>query len=78
MGYDCRCLGSSVARHPSPPETPPTDLMTRPLVFLDLDCEGEGLGRVTVELFTDTAPRTAENFRALCTGVCSVLIRILL
>lgn len=29
---------------------------------------GEPLGRVTFELFKDVVPRTAENFRQLCTG----------
>ncbi|CAN0286300.1 unnamed protein product, partial [Phaeothamnion confervicola] len=28
----------------------------------------EKLGRVTMELWVDTCPKTAENFRALCTG----------
>lgn len=31
-------------------------------------CAGEPLGRVTFELFKDVVPRTAENFRQLCTG----------
>lgn len=29
---------------------------------------GEPLGRVKMELFADTTPRTAENFRQFCTG----------
>lgn len=29
---------------------------------------GEPLGRITFELFKDVTPRTAENFRQLCTG----------
>ncbi|XP_014207962.1 peptidyl-prolyl cis-trans isomerase D-like [Copidosoma floridanum] len=39
-----------------------------PIVFLDIAHEGEKLGRVVIELFKDRVPRTAENFRALCTG----------
>ncbi len=37
-------------------------------VFLDVEAEGESLGRIVIELRTDIVPITAENFRALCTG----------
>ena len=37
-------------------------------VFLDLESEGKPLGRIVIELHTDIVPKTAENFRALCTG----------
>ncbi len=37
-------------------------------VFFDVESEGESLGRIVIELRTDIAPKTAENFRALCTG----------
>ncbi|TFK40089.1 cyclophilin-like domain-containing protein [Crucibulum laeve] len=40
----------------------------KPRVFLDFSVNNEPVGRVIFELFKDTAPRTAENFRALCTG----------
>ncbi|KAL3517622.1 hypothetical protein ACH5RR_020211 [Cinchona calisaya] len=39
-----------------------------PLVFLDLSIDGSPKERITIELFADVVPRTAENFRALCTG----------
>ncbi|XP_029917656.1 peptidyl-prolyl cis-trans isomerase D [Myripristis murdjan] len=39
-----------------------------PRVFFDVDIGGERAGRIVLELFTDITPKTAENFRALCTG----------
>eukprot|EP01062_Namystynia_karyoxenos_P000169 TRINITY_DN1004_c4_g1_i1.p1 TRINITY_DN1004_c4_g1~~TRINITY_DN1004_c4_g1_i1.p1 ORF type:complete len:400 (+),score=132.25 TRINITY_DN1004_c4_g1_i1:65-1201(+) len=36
--------------------------------FLDIDIEGQRVGRIVVELFYDAAPRACENFRCLCTG----------
>ncbi|KAF5135527.1 hypothetical protein DV495_000748 [Geotrichum candidum] len=40
----------------------------RPRVFFDISIDNEPLGRVVFELFSDLVPKTAENFRALCTG----------
>lgn len=40
----------------------------RPKVFFDVSIGEEPAGRVTFELFSDVVPKTAENFRALCTG----------
>eukprot|EP00466_Bigelowiella_natans_P008441 jgi/Bigna1/91817/estExt_fgenesh1_pg.C_1210030 len=37
-------------------------------VFLDIAIEGKKIGRMIFELYASTCPRTAENFRALCTG----------
>jgi peptidylprolyl isomerase len=39
-------------------------------VFFDVEIEGspEAGGRLILGLFGDTVPKTAENFRALCTG----------
>ncbi|KAF9223581.1 hypothetical protein BS17DRAFT_733170 [Gyrodon lividus] len=42
--------------------------MPRPRVFFDFSIGSDFVGRVIFELFNDTAPKTAENFRALCTG----------
>ena len=41
---------------------------TNPRVYFDLSIGGKPLGRITMELFKDVVPKTAENFRALCTG----------
>uniref|UniRef100_A0A8R1DUK2 Peptidyl-prolyl cis-trans isomerase n=1 Tax=Caenorhabditis japonica TaxID=281687 RepID=A0A8R1DUK2_CAEJA len=40
----------------------------RPKVFFDINIGSESAGRVTIELFNDVVPKTAENFRSLCTG----------
>ncbi|KAE8162076.1 cyclophilin-like domain-containing protein [Aspergillus tamarii] len=42
--------------------------MTQPLVFFDIAINGAPKGRIVFELFSNITPRTAENFRALCTG----------
>ncbi|KAL6219161.1 PREDICTED: peptidyl-prolyl cis-trans isomerase 1 [Fragaria vesca subsp. vesca] len=39
-----------------------------PKVFFDMTIGGQPAGRIVMELYADTTPRTAENFRALCTG----------
>ncbi|XP_016140997.1 peptidyl-prolyl cis-trans isomerase A-like [Sinocyclocheilus grahami] len=41
---------------------------SNPVVFFDIAADNEPLGRVTFELNADVVPKTAENFRALCTG----------
>ena len=42
--------------------------MPRPVVFFDMTIGGKPAGRITMELYSDVVPKTAENFRALCTG----------
>merc|ERR1711939_631009 len=40
----------------------------RPNVWFDISIGGQSAGKVVFELYTDIVPKTAENFRALCTG----------
>lgn len=52
--------------HPVPADKPSNP--ANPRVFFDVDFDGERAGRIVLELFADITPKTAENFRALCTG----------
>ncbi len=40
----------------------------RSRVFFDVSIDDEAAGRIVFELYNDVVPKTAENFRALCTG----------
>ncbi|XP_057961990.1 peptidyl-prolyl cis-trans isomerase-like [Malania oleifera] len=42
--------------------------MANPKVFFDMEVGGALAGRIVMELFADTMPRTAENLCALCTS----------
>lgn len=42
--------------------------MPRPVVFFDVTIGNEPSERIVFELFDDIVPKTAENFRSLCTG----------
>uniref|UniRef100_A0A023GF86 Peptidyl-prolyl cis-trans isomerase n=1 Tax=Amblyomma triste TaxID=251400 RepID=A0A023GF86_AMBTT len=42
--------------------------MPNPKVFFDIEADNNPLGRIVMELRADVVPKTAENFRALCTG----------
>ena len=52
--------GSSV-----PEAGPPGE---NPIVFFDITVGGQPKGRIEMELRADVVPKTAENFRCLCTG----------
>lgn len=42
--------------------------MARVKVFFDITIGSSPAGRIIMELYNDIVPKTAENFRALCTG----------
>jgi len=42
--------------------------MAKPRVFFDITIGGTAAGRIVMELRADVVPKTAENFRQLCTG----------
>ena len=39
-----------------------------PVVWFDIEIGGIAAGRILMTLRADVVPRTAENFRCLCTG----------
>jgi peptidylprolyl isomerase len=41
---------------------------TNPHVYFDIKHGDESLGRIVMQLYADVTPKTAENFRCLCTG----------
>ncbi|KAK8543560.1 hypothetical protein V6N13_076364 [Hibiscus sabdariffa] len=64
---------TTVARAPADPYSldEPWTMMEKkknPLIFMDVSIDGDPFERMIFELFPDVAPKTAENFRALCTG----------
>merc|ERR1711966_174305 len=42
--------------------------MSNPVVFFDMTIGGQSAGRIEMTLRSDVVPKTAENFRCLCTG----------
>ena len=45
---------------------------SNPIVFFDIGLGAHSIGRIKFELFADVVPRTAENFRCLCTGEAKI------
>ena len=56
----------TAARANQPIDTP--KMADNPVVFFDITIGGSSKGRIEMELRADIVPKTAENFRCLCTG----------
>ena len=50
------------------PKERPTDADVSSTVYFDMTIGGQPAGRIEMGLFGGVVPKTAENFRALCTG----------
>ena len=63
---DLRTMNSSAL----PLHMPRLDAIARgnPVEFFDITIGGVPSGRIKMELFSDETPKTAENFRRMCTG----------
>jgi peptidylprolyl isomerase len=57
--------GETTAEDAASPAASPNG---NPKVAMDVSIDGEPAGTIEFELFADVVPKTAENFRALCTG----------
>jgi len=62
--YKSRLLKRTIRQHKRYCKTK----IPRTKVFFDITLDNKDSGRITFELFNDIVPKTAENFRALCTG----------
>ena len=62
---------SQMISYPTPKTQRNTEIsdspMALPRVFFDITVDGNAAGRIIMELNSDVVPKTAENFRALCT-----------
>ena len=71
-------FGGSKSKQPMTSSSTTTNLKSRggsqhhnpsnPVCYFDVQIGTEDAGRIEMELFQDITPKTAENFRALCTG----------
>merc|ERR1712216_160839 len=45
-----------------------SSVMSNPVCYFDIEIGGQPAGRIEMTVRADVVPKTAENFRALCTG----------
>lgn len=50
------------------PKQRPVDADVTTTVYFDINIGGQEVGRIEMGLYGGVVPKTAENFRALCTG----------
>lgn len=65
-------IGASFAKHRARTDVVPDFAPGRPRVYLDIAVDATPVGRIICELYSDVVPKTAENFRSLCTGIRGV------
>lgn len=66
--FSAMCGAWLLASRPAPAQQPASPAPANPRVYLDVTIGAEKAGRIVIELRADVVPKTAENFRALCTG----------
>ncbi|EEC74044.1 hypothetical protein OsI_09026 [Oryza sativa Indica Group] len=67
-GEGTTTAAAAAAVAPGKEEEAEVVVVRNPRCYLDVSIGGDMEGRIVVELYASVAPRTAENFRALCTG----------
>jgi hypothetical protein len=59
---------SKLARRQADAQERQIDNLENDKVFFDISIDGVPVGRIVMKLYFDTVPRTADNFKCLCTG----------